>query len=256
MRREFLVETRRPGDAREIRRRRPIVPPGVLPVASVAVAFTDPTYDWCATPGETNDGEEVPEALTPGTWRRVVATVTPRWGHPVDASAVVVTLVGGVRFRLALAGKDERGEGKRGGGDGAEPSERFDACAVDERLPDAVADARGKSSRRSSARRRGCPSRYTSAVPRCWGRRARSPRGGVHGDALGAAELAFAFRAGGDAIGGEGDAADAAVELMRDPARRSDRGKPSSWGMYLPADRGAARRTSVGDGWDLPRRSS
>ena len=147
--------------------------PASLPVASVAVAFTDPTYDWCATPGETNDGEEVPEALTPGTWRRVVATVTPRWGHPVDASAVVVTLVGGVRFRLALAGKDERGEGKRGGGDGAELSERFDACAVDERLPDAVADrSRGNRLARSSGR-------AAADVPRGTPRRSRAVGGGV-----------------------------------------------------------------------------
>lgn len=191
--------------------------PASLPVASVAVAFTDPTYDWCATPGETNDGEEVPEALTPGTWRRVVATVTPRWGHPVDASAVVVTLVGGVRFRLALAGKDERGEGKRGGGDGAEPSERFDACAVDERLPDAVADARAEI---VSLDLRGAPPRMSLEVhlggPALLGEACALPLAVVStGDALGAAELAFAFRAGGDAS--EGDAADAAVELMRDP---------------------------------------
>ena len=227
--------------------------PASLPVASVAVAFTDPTYDWRATPAETNGGEEVPETLTPGTWHRVVALVTPRWGHPVDASAVVVTLVGGVRFRLALAGKEKEGGGGggNGNGNGADPSERFDAFAVDERLPDAAADARAGI---VSLNLRGAPPRMSLEVhlggPALLGEACALPLAVVStGDALGAAELAFTFRAGGDASGGGGDsasgdssAAGTAVELMRDPKTPLEPGETISVGDIPPGGswRGAA----------------
>ena len=85
------------------------------------------------------------------------------------------------------------------------------------RLPDAVADARAEI---VSLDLRGAPPRMSLEVhlggPALLGEACALPLAVVStGDALGAAELAFAFRAGGDAS--EGDAADAAVELMRDP---------------------------------------
>ena len=120
--------------------------PFEMPVASVAVEFSEPAYAWrsAADDADRAAGEDAPAALKPGAWHRVAADVTPKWGHPVRATAVVVTLETGITFRAALAsgsdggepcgGRDRTNEEGRGGGSGN--------VFENARLPDFMSDVR------------------------------------------------------------------------------------------------------------------
>ena len=174
--------------------------PFEVPVAAVAVEFSEPAYAWrsAAKDADRAAGEDAPAALKPGAWHRVAADVTPKWGHPVRATAVVVTLETGITFRAALesgpdegepyGGRDRASEGGRSGGAGdVFENARLPDFMTDVRVGVHALDLRGAAPRVSLEAR--------LAGPALLGEACALPLAVVStGDAMEAVELAFSAR--------------------------------------------------------------
>lgn len=172
--------------------------PFEVKVASVAVEFSDPLYAWRRAAGEDDSckldtSSDVPAALKPKAWHRVATDVTPKWGHPVRATAVVVTLETGIAFRAALKSGPERDGPPR------EEKENDSENTLD-RLPDFMTDVRvgvHALDLRGAAPRVSLEARL--AGPALLGENCALPLAVVStGDAMDAAALSFRTKRRGD----------------------------------------------------------
>ena len=160
--------------------------------------FSDPLYAWRRAAGEHDSckldtSSDVPAALKPKAWHRVAVDVTPKWGHPVRATAVVVTLETGIAFRAALASGPER--------DAPREEKEFDS--ENARLPDFMTDVRvgvHALDLRGAAPRVSLEARL--AGPALLGENCALPLAVVStGDAMDAAALSFRTKRRGDSSG-------------------------------------------------------
>jgi hypothetical protein len=194
--------------------------PFEVPVASVAVEFSEPAYAWRrAAKDDRAAGEDAPAALRPGAWHRVAADVTPKWGHPVRATAIVVTLETGISFRAAFGSGAEKGATRDGRDRANEAGEASGGVLrgvfETDRLPDFMTDVRvgvHALDLRGAAPRVSLEARL--AGPALLGEACALPLAVVStGDAMDAVELAFKTR--GDSEVSEVSAAET-VEVTRD----------------------------------------
>ena len=174
--------------------------PFEVKVASVAVEFSEPAYAWRRAAGEDDSSHldtssDVPAALKPKAWHRVAADVTPKWGHPVRATAVVVTLETGIVFRAALASGPED--------DATREEKENDFFPENARLPDFMTDVRvgvHALDLRGAAPRVSLEARL--AGPALLGENCALPLAVVStGDAMNAAALSFRTKRRGDVSG-------------------------------------------------------
>ena len=188
-------------------------------------------------------GEDAPAALRPGAWHRVAADVTPKWGHPVRATAMVVTLETGISFRAALGSGAEKGATRDGRDRANEAGEASGGVLrgvfETERLPDFMTDVRvgvHALDLRGAAPRVSLEARL--AGPALLGEACALPLAVVStGDAMDAVTLAFKTR--GDSEVSEVSEAET-VEVTRDGG-----GAPLGPNDVVPVGRVAPERTGA-----------